>query len=217
MINVFLTDDQTLFLNSLQQYLQKVKDINVLGSFTTGMETLDALKKDQPDILLLDLRLPDMTGLEVAKTVKNTYPDVKILILSSFENENDMLSAIAGGVDGYVVKDITPGDLILVIQTIMANFSVMHPGSHEIMKQIIRREMGHYLSLEGLYNFDSLNMQEHRIVKLVIEGKNNKEIASQLGYTEGTVKNYLSRILQKTGCKDRTHLAVQAMKGTLEE
>ena len=217
MIRVYLTDDQTLFLDSLQLYLQGEKSIEVTGSSVTGRETLAAFKIRQPDVLLLDMRLPDITGLEVAETVKRDYPEVKIIVLSSFENENDMLAGIAGGIDGYVVKDISPENLILVIHTVMAGFSVMHPGSHEIMRQIIRREMGHYLSMEGACNFEALNMQEYRIVKLVTEGKSNKEIASLLEYTEGTVKNYISRILQKTGCRDRTHLAVQALKGDLEE
>ncbi|MBN2049988.1 MAG: response regulator transcription factor [Spirochaetales bacterium] len=217
MIRIYLTDDQTLFLDSLKLYLQGEKQFHVLGTFLNGKETLEALKKEQPDLILLDLRLPDITGLEVAETVKREYPKVKIIVLSSFENESDMLSAVAGGIDGYVVKDISPAHLILVINTVMAGFSVMHPGSHEIMRQIIRKEMAHYLSLDGIHNFDSLNIQEWKIVQLVTEGKSNKEIASQLDYTEGTVKNYISRILQKTGCRDRTHLAVQALRGEAQE
>ncbi|MBN1648505.1 MAG: response regulator transcription factor [Spirochaetales bacterium] len=213
MINIYLTDDQTLFLDSLEVYLRKEKQVRVLGTFLNGKETLAALRKEQPDVMLLDLKLPDITGLEVAETVKRVYPKIKIIVLSSFENESDMLAAIAEGIDGYVVKDISPKNLILVINTVMAGFSVMHPGSHEIMRRVIRRDMSHYFSLNGICDFKSLNIQEHKIVLLVTEGKSNKEIAAQLDYTEGTVKNYISRILQKTGCSDRTHLAVQAMKG----
>ena len=215
MIKVYLTDDQTLFLESLHLFLQKENAIEVVGSSTTGQGTITALKTLYPDVLLLDLKLPDISGLDVAAAVKKQNPETKIIILTSFENENDILSVISTGIDGYIIKDITPENLIQVIKTVAAGFSVMHSGSYDIMKKVIRKEAGHHRAMSGSVNFDSLTIQELEIIKFVAEGKSNKEIASLTKYTEGTVKNYLSRIMQKTGCKDRTHLAVQALKKDL--
>lgn len=217
MIKAYLTDDQTLFLDSLRLFLEGDPGVEIVGSSSTGGETLEVLPKTGADILLLDLKLPDIPGIEVAAAVKQTCPGMKIIILTSFEDEDDMLAVIAEGVDAYLVKDISPGDLLMAMKTVAAGFSVMYPGSGEIMRRIIRKEMEHYLALRGRNNLGSLNIQEYKIVKLVTEGRSNKEIAASLGYTEGTVKNYLSRILQKTGCRDRTHLAVQALKEDLAE
>ncbi|MBI9107466.1 MAG: response regulator transcription factor [Spirochaetales bacterium] len=215
MITVFLTDDQTLFLDSLGLYLQGDPEVEVIGSSVTGRDTISAVRKKQPRLLLLDLKLPDMPGLEVAEVLKNEFPEMKIIILTSFENENDMLSVVACGIDGYIIKDISPEQLILVIKTIDAGFSVMHPGSYKSVSKAISKELCHFIEMNGCYDFSNFNLQEQRIIKLITEGKSNKEIASLLTYTEGTVKNYLSKILQKTGCRDRTHLAVQALKKDL--
>ena len=212
MIKVYLTDDQTLFLESLHLFLQKENDVEVVGSLLTGKETITALKTLYPDVLLLDLKLPDISGLDVATAVKEQNPEMKIIILTSFENENDILSVVSTGIDGYIVKDITPEHLIQVIKTVTAGFSVMHSGSYNIMKKVIRKELGHQLEMSGFFDFSSLSIQEWKIIKFVSEGKSNKEIANLTKYTEGTVKNYLSRIMEKTGCRDRTHLAVQALK-----
>lgn len=217
MMKVYLTDDQTLFLDSLRLYLEGDPEVDIVGSSATGGETLKTLPVTGADILLLDLKLPDMPGIEVAAAVKRNCPGVKIIILTSFEDEEDMLAVLAEGIDAYLVKDIAPRDLISVMKTVAADFSVMYPGSREFIRRIIRKEMGHYRALAGEYNLGSLNVQEYKIVKLVTEGQSNKEIAASLGYTEGTIKNYLSRILQKTGCRDRTHLAVQALREDLED
>ena len=215
MIKVYLTDDQTLFLESLHLFLQKENAVEVVGSSTTGKETITALKTLYPDLLLLDLKLPDISGLDVAAAVKEQNPEMKIIILASFENENDILSVVSTGIDGYIVKDISPENLIQVIKTVAAGFSVMHSGSYDIMKKVIQKEVNHHLAMSGPFNFSSLTVQEWKIVRFIAEGKSNKEIAALSKYTEGTVKNYLSRIMEKTGCRDRTHLAVQALKKDL--
>ena len=215
MIKVYLTDDQTLFLESLHIFLQKEHTVEVIGSSTIGKETITALKTLNPDVLLLDLKLPDISGLDVAAAVKEQNPETKIIILTSFENENDILSVVSTGIDGYVIKDITPENLIQVIKTVAAGFSVMHSGSYDTIKKVIQKEVKHHLAMGGSSDFGSLSVQEWKIIKFVAEGKSNKEIANLTKYTEGTVKNYLSRIMEKTGCRDRTHLAVQALKKDL--
>jgi len=214
-IKVYLTDAQTLFLESLRLFLQKEPAVEVIGSSITGKETMASLKTICPDVLLLDLKLPDISGLDVAAAIKEQNPNTKIIILTSFENENDILSLVPTGICGYIVKDITPDHLIQVIKTVDAGFFVIHPASFGIMKKVIQQEENHLLAMICPSDFSSLNTQEWKIVKFVVEGKSNKEIADITEYTEGTIKNYLSRIMQKTGCKDRTHLAVQALKKNL--
>ena len=149
MIKVYLTDDQTLFLESLHLFLQKENAIEVVGSSTTGKGTITALKTLYPHVLLLDLKLPDISGLDVAAAVKEQNPETKIIILTSFENENDILSVVSTGIDGYIIKDITPENLIQVIKTVVAGFSVMHSGSYDIMKKVIQKEVTHHLAMGG--------------------------------------------------------------------
>lgn len=212
MIRVVMADDQSLFLESLQMYLSANEDIKVVGTATAGGEAILQVRKHKPDVLLLDLKMPPPGGLEVAATIKSELPETRIIILTTFENEEDILSAIAIGVEGYAVKDIKPEELILAILSVNKGLFVMHPSAYRAARECISKNLDHHLSMRQNSDFERLTVQEERIVQLIAEGKSNKEIAVGLDYTEGTVKNYISRILQKTGCGDRTRLAVFALK-----
>ena len=111
-----------------------------------------------------------------------------------------------------MIKDIKPEELILAVSSVYRGFFIMHPAAYRAAREYISKSLDHHLSMCQNTDFERLTVQEERIVQLIAEGKSNKEIAAHLDYTEGTVKNYISRILQKTGCRDRTRLAVFALK-----
>lgn len=212
MIRVLVVDDQVLFLDSLELFLRQDDAIEVVGTASNGNDALALVKRSRPDILLLDVRLPDIGGLEVARIVKFDYPEVKIVLLTTFEAEEDILSAFALGCEGYLLKDVKPADLVRAVNSVFHGLIVMHPAAQEALRRMIRAGFGDGPSASGDCSLASLSVQELNIVRLVAAGLSNKEIAAKLTYTEGTVKNYLSKILQKTGCKDRTHLAIQLLK-----
>ena len=216
MISVQIVDDQYLFLESLELFLRRDNSITVSGISSSGKEALEMIRKEPPDILLLDIKLPDISGLHVAHRVKEEFPSVKIIILTTFEEENDILDAFKTGCEGYVVKDIKPAELIMMIKSVYNGLIVLHPAAHAVIRKYINDNMDHFLAISERCSFDNLTMMEFSIVKLLTEGKSNKEIADALHYTEGTIKNYISRIMQKTGCKDRTHIAVQSLKQDIQ-
>ena len=212
MIRVVIADDQSLFLESLDLYLSRSEEIQVVATAASGEEAIQQTRKHKPDVLLLDVKMPAPSGLEVAEVLKSELPEVKIIILTTFENEEDVLTAFAIGVEGYLIKDIKPEELILTISSVQRGLFIMHPTAYRSARECILRNSGHHINGCFKTTFEHFTVQEERIVQLITEGKSNKEIASRLDYTEGTVKNYISRILQKTGCRDRTHLAVFTLK-----
>jgi DNA-binding NarL/FixJ family response regulator len=212
MIRVLLVDDQILFLDSLELFLRQDDGIEVSGTASNGNDALAIIKSSKPDIVLLDIKLPDRSGVEIARLVKFEYPEVKIMLLTTFEEEGDILSAFSLGCEGYVLKDIKPADLVRAVNMVFHGMIVMHPAAHAVVRKAIQKELGAALSGGSHCSLSALTVQEVNIARLVAVGLSNKEIAAQLAYTEGTVKNYLSKILQKTGCKDRTHLAIQILR-----
>jgi len=215
MIRVFIADDQGLFAESLKLFLQQDPEIEVAGTATTGKETIEAMGETQPDVLLLNSCLPDMPGLETAQSIRIKYPEVRILILTAVQNEDDMLSYFCIGISGYIIKDIKPPELSLAVKSVFYDLFIMHPEIHSVIRKYVEKDLAHHVAMAKGVDFSSLTIQEQKIVKLLAEGKSNKEISDLLSYTEGTVKNYISRIFQKTGCRDRLHIAIQALKQEL--
>lgn len=212
MIKVFIIDDQILFLDSLALFLKQDADISIVGTATSGKQGLEKLADDPPDVVLLDLQLPDMSGLDVAETLKKSKAEVKIIILTSFDMDSDIIRAFMLGCSGYVLKDIKPADLVLTVKGVYRGLIIMHRAAQDIIGNRISLGTGYEKAEEKAFPFDTLNAQELRIIQLLCEGHSNKEIAFQLNHTEGTVKNYVSRILEKTGCKDRTQLVIHSLK-----
>ena len=207
-----MADDQSLFLESLELYLKGTEGIQVVGTAVSGEEAIQQVRIHKPEVLLLDLKMPSPGGIEIAEIIKKELPETRIIILTTFENEKDILSAFTIGVEGYVIKDIKPEELILAISAVHRGLFIMHPAAYHVARECIARNIDHHLAMCQDTDFEGLTVQEERIIQLIAEGKSNKEIAALLDYTEGTVKNYISRVLQKTGCRDRTRLAVFAVK-----
>ncbi len=165
----------------------------------------------------MDIRMPNLGGgLDATKRIKEIYPSIKVIILTTFEDEKSIFESIEfGGVDGYVVKDIKPEELILAVKSVYNNLFVMHQSVVNVVKnEIVDSQSKEKDQMKTLSSYD-LTPMEIKIIKLMVDGKSNKEIAGELSFTEGTIKNKVSRMLGKLELKDRTQVAVFAIKHNL--
>lgn len=211
-MKVMCVDDQVLLRESLMFMLAQDTEIEAVDGGSNGYEALDNCNKHNPDIILMDIRMPKLGGLEATRRIKELYPSVKVVVLTTFEDEESIFESIIYGADGYIVKDIKPDELVLAVKSVYNNLYVMHKSVINIVKEEISLfQNKEKKQLEMVSNYDLTSM-EIRVIKLMVDGKSNKEIAEELSFTEGTVKNKVSKMLSKLGLKDRTQVAVFAIK-----
>jgi len=215
MIKVMCVDDQLLLKETMIYMLKQDPDIEAIDGGNDGYEALNICESYRPHVILMDLRMPRLGGIETTTKIKALYPSIKIIILTTFEDQKSIFDSIEHGADGYIVKDIKPEELVLAVKSVYHNLYVMHKNVVNIVKEeIIDVHIKEKDQQETLKNYD-LTPMEIKIIKLMVDGKSNKEIAYCLKFTEGTVKNKVSKILSKLGLKDRTQIAVFAIKHNL--
>lgn len=209
MIKVLIADDQELIRQSLEIVLNLREEISIIGTANNGKEVLDFLKKNQPDVILMDVRMPEMDGVECTKRVKEKYPKIKIIVLTTFGDEEYVFSALKYGASGYLLKGISMDDLEKAIHTAYNGGAMINP---EITSKVVElfsemAQSNYDITIEAS-NVDRVTDAEWEIIRLVGRGMSNREIADKIGLSEGTVRNYLSTILSKVGLRDRTQLAI---------
>lgn len=207
MIKVILVDDQVLLRESIGFIIDSDNDIKVVGMGGNGKEAIRLCKEQSPDIVLMDIEMPDLDGLNATKIIKEKYKNIKVIILTTFENPENIMESFAANADGYIVKDINHNDLILTIKCVYTGLTVIH----ESVKNIMIDRFKGLVKNKSVYE-DILTEKEVQIVKLIAKGNSNKEIAVSLSYSEGTIKNYISRILEKLKLTDRMQIAIFAME-----
>lgn len=199
MINILVVDDQHIIRDGLISLLSSHPDMKVVGHAENGLEACESVRKLQPDVVLMDIRMPKMNGVEATKIIKEEFPNTKVIILTTFDDDNFILEAMRNGASGYLLKDIGSDKLYSsIIDSI--NGSIILPG--EIAVKIVNHighEKGNSLSL------DEFSEREMDIIHLLVTGVSNQEIASTLFLSVGTVKNYVSQIYSKIGCVDRAN------------
>lgn len=215
MIKVLVVDDQVLLRKTLLFMLSQDVEINALDGGGDGYEAIARCKSHMPDIVLMDLNMPKLGGLEAIKTIKELYPMIKVIVLTTFEDNQSIFEAFENGADGYVVKDIKPEELILAVKSAYNNLFIIHKNVIEVIKdEMSRMNVKHFENVKMSDDFD-LTQMDIQIIKLIVDGKSNKEIANDLSFTEGTVKNKVSKLLSKLDLKDRTQVVVFAIKHNL--
>ncbi len=207
MIKVIIADDQRLLRESLAFILDNDTEISVVGGAGNGEEAITLCGKAKPDMVLMDIEMPQMDGVNATRIIKEMYPDTKVIILTTFENADNIMEAFIVGADGYIVKNINHKDLVLTVKCVASGLCVIHQSVKDIM---IDR-------FKGLSNYkskykDKLSDKEVDIIKLIATGKSNKEIGSRLNYSEGTIKNNVSKILEKLEVSDRMQIAIFAIE-----
>lgn len=215
MIKVMVVDDQVLLKQTLIFMLGQDEEITVIDGGEDGYGAIENCELHRPDVILMDLRMPRMGGLSAMKRIKEVYPRIKIMVLTTFEDDQSIFQSLENGADGYIVKDTKPEELIMAVKSVYNNLYVMHLNVLNVLKQEIHR-----ISSERQKNNDTieafdLSPMELKIIQQMVNGKSNKEIAQKLNFTEGTVKNKVSKLLNKLDLKDRTQIAVFAIKHNL--
>lgn len=210
MFRVLLVDDETMLLDSLEIILS-LNDMEIVGKAHDGNEALEILKKVSCDIALVDLNMKGMGGIELIGHMKKLYPQTRILVLTTFYDDANITNAISGGADGYLLKDSGKDAILGAIRQIMGGISVLDPKvMQRLTTLVVHSTTKDNVSEEQAYG--DLTEREREIASLLAEGLTNRQIADRLYISEGTVKNYISAIYDKTGIHDRVKLVV-ALKG----
>ncbi len=205
-IRVLLVDDSALVRQGIQTVLAglgREAGIEVVGEAPTAATAVEAALRLNPDVILLDIRLPDGSGLDVCRKILNERPKTHVLILTSFTNDTLIYDAVIAGAQGYLMKEIDPAGLIEAIVNAAAGKSMLTPDVTARVLHLIRSGPAH----EQATDLSLLSGQERRVLALVAEGKTNKEIGEQLSLSENTVKNYLVNVFEKLQVKRRSQAA----------
>lgn len=213
MINVILIDDQQIIREGLKMLLSLDDDINIVAEGTDGSEALELIEKYNPDVLLMDIKMPIMNGVEATKLVKEKYPDIKILILTTFNDNDYIFDSLKNGANGYLLKDADSDEIIYAIKNVYKGNLLIHANIANKLTQVLNNNNNNEISpKEVSIDLNILTPREKEVANLVAKGFNNKEICSTLFLSEGTVKNYVTRILDKLELKSRTELAILISK-----
>ena len=213
MIKVLIADDQELIRQSLKIVLSTHEDIEVLATANHGAEVMDFLKRDRPDIILMDIRMPGIDGVYCTKLVKEKFPDIKVIILTTFDDDEFVFSALQYGASGYLLKGVSMQELYRAIKTVYLGGAMINP---DIASKVVTY-IGQIAKQESIIPVDenavaSLTKPEWKVIHQIELGLSNKEIAKKIYLCEGTVRNYLSSILAKLHLRDRTQLAIWAVQ-----
>jgi two-component system response regulator DevR len=205
-IRVFLLDDHEVVRRGVRELLEQEEDLQVVGEASTAEEAIGRIPPTRPDVAVLDVRLPDGSGVEVCREIRSRHPEVACLMLTSYADDEALFQAIMAGAAGYVLKQVRGADLVDGIRRVAAGQSLLDPVVTARVLDRLRQ------GPEEDERLRSLSEQEHRILELLADGLTNRQIAERMFLAEKTVKNYMSNVLAKLGMHRRTEAAVYASK-----
>ncbi len=208
-IKILIADDHHVVRRGLIFFLNTQDDIEVIGEASNGEEALSLIKELRPDIVIMDLAMPVLDGIEATKRIKIEGLSVKVMILTSFYDQDHILPAIEAGASGYYLKDSDPDELVFAIRKIHDGEKQFHS---KVTTQLVSALTGKIETKNDESFQDKLTKREMDVLKEITRGKSNKEIAASLFITEKTVKTHVSNILAKTQLQDRTQLALYAVR-----
>lgn len=208
MIKVLIADDVEILRRGLEAVLSQDSEISVVGQAANGKEALELCIKRSPDVVLMDMRMPDFDGEYGTRQIKAHFPDIKVLVLTTFDDSETVQKAVACGADGYILKELENEKIINAVKTVYGGINVFGASVFSSIRQNMPASQTPPSSFE-------LSERDRELMTLICDGCDNKEIAAKLFLAEGTVRNNISRLLEKLGLKDRTQLAVFAVKNNL--
>ncbi|BDR53577.1 DNA-binding response regulator [Bombiscardovia nodaiensis] len=193
MIRIVMADDHPMVREGIRSILARHADLDIVAEASSGAEAVAAVREQVPDLLLLDLRMPDMNGPEVTKRVLSLQQAPKVLILTTYDSDTDILPAIEAGANGYLLKDVEPAVLAQAIRDTVSGRTVLDPQAAQVMATSLQAGPQ-----------PTLSQQEVQVLRLAAQGLTNRQIAGRLFISETTVKTYFSRLFAKLGVSDRT-------------
>lgn len=208
-IRILIADDHPMFREGVVQSLASEKDFAIIGQASNGKNAIKMAKELLPDVLLLDITMPDQDGITIAKKISAAFPVIQIIMLTASENEDDLMKALKAGARGYVLKGISAKELVKVVRTIVAGGTYISPD----MANMILFELSQPSQPDPL---SELSDREKEILKLVAKGYTNREIGTQIYLSEKTIKHYMTNILQKLHVRSRVEAALLVQKRELE-
>ncbi len=209
MINVMLVDDQNLVRKGVRSLLELSEEIEVVAEASDGAEAIRMIPEVEPDVVLLDMRMPGLSGIDVLRELSQNDALPPTIILTTFDDDEVVLAGISLGARGYLLKDIALADLVNAIKTVSEGGSIVKPAVTQRLLKGLENLQNDFSSLDQP---DPLTDRETEILRLMAGGYSNKEIANSLGVAEGTVKNHVSNILSKMGVRDRTRAVLKAFE-----
>lgn len=209
-IRVVLVDDQELFREALGTLLGAEPTVEVVGQAADGAAALETALKLRPDVILMDLRMPGMNGVEATQRICKALPNTRVLVLTTFEEDEEVFAALQAGAAGYLLKASPAAKLIEAISSVAKGHSILQPSVTAKLLQEYNRLASREQRREEQPLVEPLSSRELSVLACLSEGLSNKEIATKLGITEGTVKNHMTNVLGKLGVMDRTQAALRA-------
>jgi DNA-binding NarL/FixJ family response regulator len=209
MIRLLLVDDQSLICQGLAAVLNQEEDLEVVGSAENGQAAIAQVKSLRPDVVLMDIRMPVMTGIEATRLLAEQFPNVKVLVLSTFDDDRDIAQSVRAGAKGYLLKDMPAPELVEAIRLVHRGYCQMAPGLMEKLVTNVSDPDDNIPQTEP----DALKQlppRERDVLRLIGKGCTNREIATQLNLAEGTVKTYVTHILNRLALSNRSQLAIFA-------
>ena len=212
-IKVILIDDHTLFREGLQRLLMR-HEIDVVSSVSNGEEGLKAIEAHDPDIVLLDLRMPNISGIEVLKNIKKIKKAMPVVMLTTSDDEKDLIEALRNGAGGYLLKDMEPDDLVVALKDVLKGETIVAPNLVQILAKF---HQGDDTEINISNLISTLTPRENELLELLADGQRNKLIAKNLGISDGTVKLHVKSILRKLEIHSRVEAAVIAVEHGLRK
>ncbi len=210
---VILVDDHEVVRVGLRSLLERHPQFDVVGEAGSAREAIEKTEMLKPDVVVMDIRLPGTSGIEACEQIVTKHPKVKVIMLTSYAEDEMLFSAIRAGASGYVLKQIGSNDLVKALEAVGRGEALLDPAVTQRVFQEVRRAVKN----EEASAFSHLSQQEKHVLLLVSEGKTNREIARQLYLGEGTVRNYVSSILSKLNVSNRAEAAAYAVEHNLKE
>ena len=208
-MRVVIADDHGIVRSGVRMLLERQSDIQVVGEASDGAEARDMVIREKPDLAILDVKMPKLTGLQATREIREQVPDVAVLILSMYDDDRYLFEALKAGASGYVLKAQADADLMAAVRAVEKGEPFLTPAAQ---RALIKDVLG-----EGAERSDDLTPREQEVVKLVAEAHTNKEIAEILHLSEKTVENHRSNAMKKLGMRDRVELVRYAIrKGLIE-
>ena len=215
MIRILLVDDQTLIRQGIRMLLVGENDLEVIGEAGNGHEALDQMMSLQPDVVLMDIRMPEMDGVSATREISQRFPGCAVIILTTFDDDETIFEGLRAGARGYLLKDINADEMTAAIRTVASGGALIQPSiTRKVLAEFTR--LANPLSQAGSTTpqplIEPLTDREMEVLRLLAEGLSNREIAERLVITEGTVKNHVSNLIAKLNVRDRTQAILKAQE-----
>lgn len=216
MIKVLIVEDQEIIRQSLEIMLHNKAGIQIIGTAENGKQVTKLIKKLLPDVILMDIRMPEMDGVQCIEIIKDAFPEIKIIVLTTFDDDEYVFNALKNGASGYLLKGISVKELVEAIKIVYGGGALINPNiAVKVFKFFSQMANADYIVNVAKGAVTDLSKNELRIIQFIGMGMSNKEITEKLKFSEGTIRNYISSILSKLNLRDRTQIAIYAVQSGL--